>query len=93
MSHISRPPRRGHRPGEPVLLDDRRTDEIERPRQTPTATPAGGPVLDALTLLALWRRARMNGDRVTAAALLAELERLAERPRPRAGGDRDDTDE
>lgn len=62
--------------------------------------PAGGPkpAIYAYVLLALWRRARMSGDLPTARALLAELERLAQRPprsaaRAGGGGGRDDTDE
>ena len=76
------------RPSEPI------PDEPHRflPPQPPGEPK---PALDAYVLLALWRRAKMLGDLPAARAWLAELEQLAERPRPRRGGegDRDDTDE
>jgi hypothetical protein len=71
--------------------------ESDAPHRVPPPQPPGEPkpALDAYVLLALWKRARTRGDLPTARAWLAELERLAERPNPRAGGegDRDDTDE
>jgi len=57
---------------------------------TPAPGPEPKPALDALTLLALWRRFRMVGDVTNAARTLNELEWLAERPKRRTGGDRDD---
>jgi hypothetical protein len=70
------------RPSEPI--------EAEAHRVLPPQ-PAGGPkhALYAYVLIALWQRAKMLGDLPTARALLAELERLAERPKPRRGGERD----
>jgi hypothetical protein len=72
------------------IPDDAHHDPPVRPPQPPP-TPAGGPVpaLDALTLLALWRRFRMRGDAANAARMLTELERLAER-KPRAEGEHDE---
>lgn len=67
------------------IPDDAHHDPPVRPRQPPPPPPA----LDAFTLLYSWRRARMNGDRANAAALLAELERLAERKR-RTEGEHDE---
>lgn len=63
------------------ISDDAHHDPPVRPQQPPLPVPA----LDALTLLFSWRRARMNGDRANADKLLAELERLAERPRRKEG--------
>ena len=55
----------------------------------PPPTPAGGPV-DAYALVRAWSKARLNRDWANAARLLAELERLATRPRRKAaGGERD----
>ena len=65
----------------------RETDEPHR--VTPPPPPSAPPALDALTLLALWRRFRMTGDVGNATRILTELQRLAERP-PRAAGDRDE---
>jgi hypothetical protein len=68
--------------------DPRDADEPHRVvKPAPPPTPAGGPVpaLDAFTLLALWRRFRMLNDVTNAARILAELERLAERPRRKEG--------
>lgn len=72
-------------------LGPREADEphrVVKPAPPPSAPPA--PALDALTLLYSWRRARMNGDRTNAAALLAELQRLAERPQRCTGGEHDE---
>jgi hypothetical protein len=56
---------------------------------TTGALPAAKPAIDAYTLVALWRHARMAGDVVNERSFMAELERLAERRPPRVEGDRD----
>lgn len=77
--------------------------ESDAPHRVPPPQPPAEPkpTLDAYVLIALWKCARMRGDLPTARALLSELERLAERPKPDptrgvppAGGegDRDDAD-
>jgi hypothetical protein len=70
----------------PIEADE--PHRVVKPAPPPPAPSV--PVLDALTLLYSWRRARMNGDRTNAAALLAELERLAERPKRRTEGEHDE---
>ena len=65
--------------------------EPEAHRALPPAPRAPGtgwaakPAVDAYTLLALWKRAKMLGDRAAAHSLLEALERLAQRP-PRSAG-------
>lgn len=76
--------------GGPVPDDGRHNQDVAAMRPPPPSAPPPVPVLDALTLLHAWQRARMNGDGANAARILAELQRLAERPRRRAGGERDE---
>ena len=75
-----------------VRVIRRQTEPIpDEPHRVLPPQPPGEPkpALDAYVLIALWHRARLNRDLPTARALLAELERLAERPKPRRGGERD----
>ncbi len=53
------------------------------------ALPAAKPAIDAYTLVALWRHARMVGDVVNERSFMAALERLAERP-PHTEGEHDE---
>lgn len=87
---IRRQSYRAIKPSGGPIPDDRRHNQDVAAIRPPPAPPPPVPVLDAITLLYSWRRARMNGDRANAAALLAELERLAERPKRRAGGEHDE---
>jgi hypothetical protein len=76
-----------------------RIPRVVRPSRGPIETageprrvvkpPPPVPPLDALTLIALWRRLRLAGDPVRAREALAELERLAERPPRRREGEGD----
>ena len=68
------------------IVDDAHHPPV-RPRQPPPPVP-----LDAYQLVRAITTARLLRDWPTADKLLAALERLAVRT-PRAGGDRDDTDE
>jgi hypothetical protein len=86
--HIRNPRRVKPWSGGPIPDSDHRNACDMRP---PPPAPALRPALDAYELVGAWRWARLNRDWANAAALLAELERLARRPAPRAEGDRFDT--
>jgi hypothetical protein len=59
------------------------------PSSPPPATEPAKPAIDAYTLLALWRRARREGNLDLERHFMTELERLATRPTPREGGEHD----
>jgi hypothetical protein len=104
VTHPGRGIRRGRKPGDALIDDrapkaesrarpnwerfDREIAALPSPPPAPAPGPTAKPALDAYALLALWRRARMNGDVANAARILNELERLAART-PRAGGEHD----
>jgi hypothetical protein len=90
--HIRNPRRVQIWSGGPIPDDAHHRDAADmRP------TPAGGPARQQnlrlmLIRLYLYGGARMVGDVVNERCFMAELERLAERPKPRAAeGDRFDT--
>ena len=58
---------------------------VKPPQPPPEAPPK--PAVNALTLIALWRRFRLAGDAPNAARTIRELERLAERPPRRREGE------
>ncbi len=55
---------------------------------TPPVPPTPAAV-DALELVRSWTKARMSGDWANAQRIMTELQRLAERPRPRAAEGQD----
>jgi len=60
------------------------------PPPRPPAGPPARPQIDAYELVHAWKSARLLRDWANAARLLAELERLATRRKPRAGGEDDE---
>jgi len=64
--------------------------EDDEPHCVPPPTapvPPAKPQIDAYKLVDLWRRARMVGDVANERCIMAELERLATRPKTRTGGE------
>lgn len=68
----------------PIEADEHRLVKPPTPCGCPEEAPPQ-PALDAYVLLALWRRYRMVGDVANERRTLHELEKLAQRPVPRAG--------
>lgn len=84
MSRVARNPRKGHKPSDPPVL----SDEIERPRQTPTAPEWSREYpRDAYRLARRYRELREQNEVAAAEVVLRHLHQLAMRPPPRGLAD------
>jgi hypothetical protein len=97
--------RRGRKPGDALIDDrapkaesrarpdwqrfDREIAALPSPPPAPAPGPGAKPAIDAYQLVRAIATARLLRDWPTADKLLAELQRLAQRPGPRAGGEHD----